>query len=64
MLTQIIECRISGDIYIQSEFYYLSLAQNGDIPDNKKRTTKKGILITILIVVSIVAASFLVYLIP
>jgi len=40
------------------------LAQNGDIPKNKKRTTKKGIMITILIVAAIVAASFLVYLIP
>ncbi|HJR83909.1 MAG TPA: hypothetical protein VJ772_00925 [Nitrososphaeraceae archaeon] len=40
------------------------MAQNGDIPQNKKRTTKKGILITILIVAGIVAASFLVYLIP
>jgi hypothetical protein len=40
------------------------LAQNGDIPDNKKKTTKKGIMITILIVAGVVAASFLVYLVP
>jgi len=40
------------------------LAQDGDIPENKKRTSKKGIMITILIVAAIVAASFLVYLIP
>ncbi|HKQ22144.1 MAG TPA: hypothetical protein VJS91_08905 [Nitrososphaeraceae archaeon] len=42
----------------------MSLTQNGDIPENKKRTTKKGILITILIISAIVAASFLVYVIP
>ncbi|HEU4467618.1 MAG TPA: hypothetical protein VFR61_01110 [Nitrososphaeraceae archaeon] len=40
------------------------MTQNGDIPDNKKKTTKRGILITILIVAGVVAASFLVYLIP
>jgi hypothetical protein len=30
----------------------------------KKRTTKKGILITILLVAAIVGASFLVYFVP
>ncbi|HJU78249.1 MAG TPA: hypothetical protein VJ599_01640 [Nitrososphaeraceae archaeon] len=40
------------------------MAQNGDTHENKKRTTRKGIIITILIVAGIVAASFLVYLIP
>jgi len=37
---------------------------NNDLPDNKKRTTKKGLIITIMILAGIVAASFLVYLIP
>jgi len=40
------------------------LPENSDIPRAKKKTTKKGILITILIVAGVVAASFLVYLIP
>jgi hypothetical protein len=39
------------------------LSANNDIP-SKKRTTKKGIAITIVIVAAVVAASFLVYLIP
>ena len=37
---------------------------NTDLPENKKRTTKKGLIITIMILAGIVAASFLVYLIP
>jgi hypothetical protein len=31
---------------------------------NKKKVTKKGLILTISIVVAVVAASFLVYLIP
>jgi hypothetical protein len=46
------------------EIFINSLSQNSDIPEKKKRTTKKGIITTILIVAGIVAASFLVYLIP
>ncbi|HEY9398428.1 MAG TPA: hypothetical protein VIP29_00875 [Nitrososphaeraceae archaeon] len=40
------------------------MSQNSDLPEKKKRTTKKGVIRTILIVAGIVAASFLVYLIP
>jgi len=40
------------------------LSNNKDLPENKKRTTKKGLIITIMIVAGIVAASFLVYLMP
>lgn len=40
------------------------LSQNKDFPEGKKRTTKKGVIITIIIMAGIVVASFLVYLIP
>ncbi|MGH9972550.1 MAG: hypothetical protein ACRD93_01485 [Nitrososphaeraceae archaeon] len=40
------------------------MSQNKDLPGNKKRVTKKGIIITIIIVAAVVGASFLVYLIP
>jgi len=36
----------------------------GGVPKSKKKVSKKGILLTVLIVAGIVGASFLVYLIP
>jgi hypothetical protein len=50
-------------LYIKLISIIVSLSNN-DLPENKKRTTKKGLIITIMILAGIVAASFLVYLIP
>lgn len=50
-------------LYIKLISIIVSLSNN-DFPENKKRTTKKGLIITIMILAGIVAASFLVYLIP
>jgi flagellar basal body-associated protein FliL len=43
---------------------FLDNSEEKEADKNKKKVTKKGILITALLVTAIVGASFLVYLIP
>ncbi|MFL6327643.1 MAG: hypothetical protein ACJ71M_13365 [Nitrososphaeraceae archaeon] len=40
------------------------MTSSNNINRNKKRITKKGIILTILLVAGVIGASFLVYLIP
>jgi hypothetical protein len=40
------------------------MSGSNNIKKNKKRMTKKGLIITILILVGIIGTSFLVYLVP
>jgi hypothetical protein len=60
----LIECicflELKKNKYINS-FTLSSLNRN---TETKKKVTKKGIIITALIVIGIVAASFIVYLVP
>jgi len=41
-----------------------NLKTSNNLDRNKKRITKKGILLTVLLVGGVIGASFLVYLIP
>ena len=42
----------------------IKLTTSNNLDRNKKRITKKGILLTVLLVGGVIGASFLVYLLP